>query len=66
MKPQFHVFFREWATSVFLIMTTLAAVVFSGVWYLSPLALGFSEWPSDPARRDLALGSGPIDFRVMN
>ena len=31
IKPQLHVFFRELATSVFLIMTTLAAVVFSGV-----------------------------------
>lgn len=63
MKPQFQVFFREWATSVFLIMTTLAAVVFSGVWYLSPLALGFSEWPSDPARRDLTLTLFVVSYK---
>jgi len=64
MKPPFHAFLRDSATSVFLVMTTLAAVVFSGVWYLSPLALGFSEWPSDPERRDLALTLFGASYKV--
>ncbi|MGH6763577.1 MAG: hypothetical protein ACRECW_18530 [Phyllobacterium sp.] len=63
MKPPCHVFFRDSATSVFLAVTTLAAVVFSGVWYFSPLALGFSEWPSDPAGRDLALTLFGVSYK---
>ncbi|MBA8841669.1 hypothetical protein [Ochrobactrum sp. RH2CCR150] len=61
--PPFQVFFRDSVTSVFLVMTTLAAVVFSGIWYLSPLSLGFAEWPSDPARRDVALTLFGVSYK---
>lgn len=37
--------------NVFFIVTTLFVIVFSVIWYMSPLALGFSQWPIDPVKR---------------
>ena len=35
--------------------STLVAGWLAFFWYVSPLALGFSDWPDDPARRRLIL-----------
>jgi small-conductance mechanosensitive channel len=64
MSEQGRGFIRDTAISIFLVTTTIAAVVFSAVWYVSPLGLGFSEWPSEPGRRDLALTLFAISHRV--
>ncbi|AQS63459.1 hypothetical protein AGRHK599_LOCUS4871 [Rhizobium rhizogenes] len=52
------------SVTVFLFATTVVAFILGAVWYLSPLALGFSEWPSDPARRNLIVGLYDISYRA--
>ena len=40
--------------SLYLAITTLLTLLASAIWYMSPLALGFAEWPADPDMADLA------------
>jgi hypothetical protein len=40
--------------TLFFIVTTLIAIVFGIGWYMSPLALGFADWPADPVTREWA------------
>jgi len=39
---------------IYLATTTLIALLSSVIWYMSPLALGFAKWPTDPNRAELA------------
>lgn len=48
--------------NVFFIVTTLFVIVFSVVWYMSPLALGFSQWPIDPVKRRWAESAYHISY----
>lgn len=40
-----------------LLGSAVLAVIASAIWYMSPLALGFASWPSQPALAALARGA---------
>ncbi|MEP7454047.1 hypothetical protein [Phyllobacterium sp. SB3] len=42
---------RRFLLSVYLVGMTLAGVVLGLCWYMSPLALGFAQWPTDPVEK---------------
>jgi hypothetical protein len=43
---------RHILLSFYLTATTILAILLAILWYMSPFALGFREWPTDPAARD--------------
>jgi hypothetical protein len=47
----FYISARHFFLSVYLVGMTLAGVVLGFCWYMSPLALGFAQWPTDSETR---------------
>jgi hypothetical protein len=48
----------------FHIATTLVALVIGFIWLMSPLGLGFQEWPSDPVTRRIANAAYWLSFFI--
>lgn len=53
------------APGLWLLMagSTLATLGLAMFWYVSPLAVGFLDWPDDPARRALVLRIYDVSWR---
>ncbi|RJL10868.1 hypothetical protein [Paracoccus siganidrum] len=49
---------------IYLAATTLVAVLICLAWFMSPLGLGFAEWPEDPGQRRLALRLFEISYHL--
>lgn len=64
MNGPYRRFLADTSIGIFLVVTTIVAVIFSLAWYMSPLALGFSEWPSEPGQRDLAQALFATSYRI--
>jgi hypothetical protein len=58
MNGPYRRFLADTSIGIFLVVTTIVAVIFSLV------ALGFSEWPSEPGQRDLARTLFATSYRI--
>ena len=46
----------------FYIFATAVALVFAGVWFMSPLGFGFAPWPADAGLRAFAQGLYQVSY----
>jgi len=46
------------------VITTLVALIVVPLWYMSPLGLGFADWPRDPLTRNAAAAAYGFSFYI--